>query len=193
MLAFVGVALAAEAASASVTLLTSRSDLAGLASTQLAERASAVASSLQNAYKESGGWPGADFRPAVALVDVSESALVVDGPGGTRLLSVGATKLFRDRQASSAFRRLSVGGRPIGTMDLASPHGGLSPAERKLRTDLVSAVAVSAVIAAAVALVVAVFVAKGLVRPIRRLSEAARALGSGTTGIRVGEQTAQAS
>ena len=38
VLAFVGVALAAEAASASVTLLTSRSDLAALASTQRADQ-----------------------------------------------------------------------------------------------------------------------------------------------------------
>jgi two-component system, OmpR family, sensor histidine kinase BaeS len=189
VLAFVGVALAAEAASASVTLLTSRSDLAGLASTQRTERASAVAAALQNAYNTSRGWPGADLRPASALVDVSGSALVVEALDGTTLLAVGPQELFKDRHATSALRRLRVEGRQVGTMDLAFPHGGLSPAERKLRADLVSAVGVSAVIAAAVALVVAVFVAKGLVRPIRRLSDAARALGSGTTSIRVGEQS----
>ena len=189
VLAFVGVALAAEAASASVTLLTSRSDLAGLASTQRTERAAAVAAALQNAYRASDGWPRADLRPAEALVDVSGSALVVKTPAGATLLSVGTQELFKDRHATSALRRLRVGGRQVGTMDLAFPHGGLSPAERKLRTDLVSAVGVSAIIAAAVALVVAVFVAKGLVRPIRRLSDAARALGSGTTSIRVGQQT----
>jgi two-component system, OmpR family, sensor histidine kinase BaeS len=188
VLAFVGVALAAEAASASVTLLTSRSDLAALASTQRADRASAVASALETAYRASDGWPRADLRPALALVDVWESALVVKARDGTRLLSAGTPELFKDRHATSAFRQLSVGDRTIGTMDLAFPHGGLSPPERKLRADLVTAVGVSAIIAAAVALVVAVFVAKGLVRPIRRLSEAARALGSGTTGIRVGEQ-----
>jgi two-component system, OmpR family, sensor histidine kinase BaeS len=189
VLAFVGVALAAEAASASVTLLTSRSDLAGLASTQRTERASAVATALESAYRASDGWPGADLRPAMALVDVAGSALVVKTPAGTTLLTVGTQELFKDRHATSAVRRLRVAGRPVGTMDLAFPHGGLSPAERKLRADLVSAVGVSAIIAAAVALIVAVFVAKGLVRPIRRLSDAARALGSGTTSIRVGEQT----
>jgi two-component system, OmpR family, sensor histidine kinase BaeS len=189
VLAFVGVALAAEAASASVTLLTSRSDLAGLASTQRADRASAVVAALENAYKADDGWAGADLRPAEALVEVAGSALVVHGPNGAPLLTAGTQSLFQDTQASMATRQLSVGGRQIRTIDLAFPHGGLTPAERKLRTDLVSAVAVSAIIAAAVALVVAVFVAKGLVRPIRRLSEAARALGSGTTGIRVGEQS----
>jgi two-component system sensor histidine kinase BaeS len=189
VLAFVGVALAAEAASASVTLLTSRSDLAGLASTQRADRASAVVAALENAYKADDGWAGADVRPAEALIEVAGSALVVHGPNGAPLLTAGTQSLFEDPQASMATRQLSVAGRQIGTVDLAFPHGGLTPAERKLRTDLVSAVAVSAIIAAAVALVVAVFVAKGLVRPIRRLSEAARALGSGTTGIRVGEQS----
>ena len=87
-----------------------------------------------------------------------------------------------------ASRHLTAEAGRSGRSTWPFPHGGLTPAERKLRSDLVTAVAVSAVIAAAVALVVAVFVAKGLVRPIRRLSEAAHALGSGTTSIRVGEQ-----
>ena len=189
VLAFVGVALAAEAASASVTLLTSRSDLAALASTQRADRTAAVVSALENAYLAADGWPRADFRPAVALVDVSESALVVEDRDGRQLLAAGTPKLFKDPLAAMASRQLTANGREIGTVDLAFPHGGLTPAERKLRSDLVTAVAVSAVIAAAVALLVAVFVAKGLVRPIRRLSEAARALESGTTSIRVGEQS----
>ncbi len=188
VLAFVGVALAAEAASASVTLLTSRSDLSALASTQRADRAAAVVSALDNAYRAADGWPGADFRPAVALVEVAGSALVVEARDGRQLLTAGTAGLFKDPLAAMASRHLTADGREIGTVDLAFPHGGLTPAERKLRSDLVTAVAVSAVIAAAVALVVAIFVAKGLVRPIRRLSEAARALESGATSIRVGEQ-----
>jgi two-component system, OmpR family, sensor histidine kinase BaeS len=188
VLAFVGVALAAEATSASVTLLTSRSDVAGLASTQRAERTRVVALSLENAYRDGDGWPAADLRPAVALVDFWGSALLVDGSDGTRVLSEGRPGEFKEPHTTSTFRDLRVNGRTVGTMDLAFPQGGLSPPERKLRSDLVRAVEVSAIIAAAVALVVAIFVSKGLVRPIRRLSDAARALGAGTTGIRVGEQ-----
>ena len=78
VLAFVGVALAAEAASASVTLLTSRSDLAGLASTQRTETASAVVAALDNAYRASGGWPGPTSGPPSALVDVAGAALIVE-------------------------------------------------------------------------------------------------------------------
>ena len=112
VLAFVGVALAAEAASASVTLLTSRSDLAGLASTQRADRASAVVAALDNAYKADDGWPGADVRPAVALIEVAGSALVVRCPDGARLLRGRDAGAVRGPSASMASRHLSVDGPP---------------------------------------------------------------------------------
>jgi two-component system, OmpR family, sensor histidine kinase BaeS len=189
VLAFVGVALAAEVAFASVTLLTSSSDLSGLASTQRTDRVSALAAALETAYRASHGWAGADLRPAIALADVFGVALVVDGPGGAHLVSAGTLGTAADHQPVTSVRQLTVARQPIGTMHVVFPQGGLTTTERKLRSDLVSAVGISAVIAAAVALVVAVVVAKGLVRPIRRLSDAARALGSGTSGIRVGSQT----
>jgi two-component system, OmpR family, sensor histidine kinase BaeS len=188
VLAFVGVALVAEAASAAVTLVTSSSDLAGLAAAQRTERASAVVTSLDSAYRLGHGWATADLRPAVALVDLFGAAIVVYGPNGPPVLRAGSQALLSGRHATAAVRQLHVDGLTIGTMRLVNPKG-LTSSERKVMSDLVSAVAISAAIAAAVALAVAVVVAKGLVRPIRRLSAAARALGSGTAGTRVGAQS----
>ncbi len=186
VVAFAGVALAAEAAFASVTLITTRSDLAGLASTQRAQTTAAVVSALDNAYRANGGWPGADLRPAIALADVSGAALSVAEPGRAPRLVAGREDMLDGSQPVGVYRTLSLGSQTIGDLHLVFPQGGLTAAERRLRSDLASAVAVSAIIAAVVALVVAVVVAKGLARPIKRLSAAARALGSGTSGTRVG-------
>ena len=188
VLAFVGVAMAAEAASASVTLLTSRSDLGALRIDPASGPDHSDRVRTRHAYRAADGWPGADFRPR-SPGRSGRFRSGRDGPRRGRLLTAGTPELFQNPLATMASRHLTAHGQEIGTIDLAFPHGGLTPAERKLRGDLVTAVAVSAVIAAAVALLVAVFVAKGLVRPIRRLSEAARALGSGTSGTRVGKQS----
>ncbi|HXW77954.1 MAG TPA: ATP-binding protein [Acidimicrobiales bacterium] len=189
VLAFVGVALAAEAVFASITLLTTRSDLAGLATTQRSNTSTAVVSALENAYQAQGGWAGADIKPAVVLVHFWGAALEVESPTGAQVVTDGPAAMLRSGDAISEHLPLSVDGRSIGRLHLVFPKGGLTPGDRRLRSDLGGAVEISAVIAAAVALLVAVVVAKGLVRPIRRLSAAAQALGSGTKGIRVGEQT----
>ena len=189
VLAFVGVALAAEAVFASVTLLTTRSDLAGLATTQRSNTTTAVVSALRNAYEAKGGWSGADIKPALTLVHFWGAALEVVSPKGATLFSAGPVAMLRSGDPIGEHLPLTVDGHEIGDLHLVFPKGGLTPGDRRLRSDLGGAVEISAVIAAAVALLVAVVVAKGLVRPIRRLSEAAQALGSGTKGIRVGEQT----
>jgi two-component system, OmpR family, sensor histidine kinase BaeS len=189
VLAFVGVALAAEAVFASITLLTTRHDLAGLATTQRSNTTTAVVSALENAYEAHGGWPGADIKPALVLVHVWGAALQVVAPTGTTLFRAGPAEMLSGGDPIGEHIPLKADGRAIGTLHLVFPSGGLTPGDRRLRSDLGGAVEISAVIAAAVALLVAVVVAKGLLRPIRRLSEAAQALGSGTKGIRVGEQT----
>jgi signal transduction histidine kinase len=188
VLAFVGVALVAEAVSAAVILMTSGSDLATVAAAQRTERAAAVVTAVDNGYRLSGNWAGADLRPAVALVDIFGAAIAVNNRDGNQVLKAGRQELLSDGGATEVVHYLHVGAELIGTVRLTFPKG-LTPSEQKLHSDLVSAVVASAVIAAAVALLVAVVVAKGLVRPIRRLSEAARALGSGTSGTRVGAQT----
>ena len=186
-LSFVAVALMAEAAFVSVSVVTERSDVASLASAQRSETTGAVISALDNAYRASDGWTGADLQPAVALVDVSGGGLALDSPEGAALLRSGRTALLGNDQGVLVRRSLSTDRQVIGTLRLAFPAGGLSPAEQRLRSALWHAVGLSAAIATAVALAVALFAARGLVRPIRRLSAAAQALGSGVSGARTGE------
>ena len=188
MLAFVGVALAAEVAFGSVTLLTTRSDLAGLAATQRAKATAQLVSALGNAYRAKGAWPR-DIQSAIATVDVSGVALALAAPNGAVLFRLGPAPMVRSALTAGESRSLAVDSRTVGSLHLFFPLGGLTPHELRLRSDLLGAVAISAAIAAVVALIAAVAVAKGLVRPIRRLSDAARALGSGTTGTRIGAPT----
>jgi signal transduction histidine kinase len=72
-------------------------------------------------------------------------------------------------------RTVSHAGQPVGTVQVGFASGGLSASELHLRSSLGSAVGWSALIAAVGALVVAVVIARGLVRPIRRLLGAVRA------------------
>ncbi len=85
-------------------------------------------------------------------------------------------------------RVLTDGSDPIGTVELAFPSGGLTNSDRHLRSVLTTAVGWSAALAVLGALIVAVLVARGLVRPIRRLSAAAKALGDGASEVRVGDR-----
>ena len=186
-LSFVAVTLMAEAAFAAVSVVTERSDVASLVSAQRAETTAPVVSALDNAYRASHGWRGADFQPAVALVNLSGAGPTLDSPEGATLLRSGHTALLGGDEGVLVSRSLSTNGRVIGTLRLAFPAGGLGPAEQRLRSALVRAVGLSAAIATAVALTVALLAARGLVRPIRRLSAAAQALGSGVRGARTGE------
>lgn len=181
--AFIGVALSAEAVFAAVTLLTERSDVA---SVQRAETTTAVVSALTNAYTAKGSWRGADLKAALALVNASGAGVALGSPAGKALWDAGASSLFRDGNAVLVDRKVTSGGRPVATLRLAFPRGSLDPAARHLRSTLASALLLSAALASAGALAVAVIAARAIVRPVRRLSEAARALGSGTNGVRVG-------
>ncbi len=181
--AFIGVALAAEAVFAAVTLLTERSDVA---SVQRAETTTAVVSALTNAYRANGSWSGADLKAAVALVNASGAGVTLRSPGGQTVLDAGASSLFRNGSGALVNHKVTSGGQVVATLRLAFPKGGLDPAARHLRSTLAGALLLSAALASAGALVVAIVAARAVVTPVRRLSEAARALGSGATGVRVG-------
>ena len=151
-LSFVAVALMAEAAFAAVSMVTERSDVASLVSAQRAETTAAVVSALDNAYRAGHGWTGADFQPAVALVNLSGAGLTLDSREGAALLRSGHTALLGSDEGVLVSRSLRTNGQVIGTLRLAFPAGGLGPAEQRLRSALVRVVGLSAAIATAVAL-----------------------------------------
>jgi signal transduction histidine kinase len=83
-------------------------------------------------------------------------------------------------------RTLTVAGRPVGSATLGFPAGGVTAGDRHLRSSLTAAVAWSAALAALAALIVGVLMARGVVRPLRRLSNAVRSLKLGESSPRVG-------
>ncbi len=169
--AFVGVALLAVAAFAVVMVIADRNDINRLAAAQRNHTAAAVAASLERAYQQAGGWQGANFDPTTEVAAATGTAFELISPDGTRLAQAGG---FGGSRSTIERRTISNAGRPVGTVQVAFPSGGLSASEMHLRSSLLSAVGWSALLAAAGALLVAVLVARGLVRPIRRLLGAVR-------------------
>ena len=83
---------------------------------------------------------------------------------------------------------MSAGGQTVGTVQVGFPGGGVTPGDRHLRAALAGAVGWSAGFAVLGALIVGVLVARGVVRPIRRLSVAVKSLRLGDSAPRVGPQ-----
>ena len=186
--AFVGVALAAIAVFAAVILLAERAGVASLADKQQTQTTDAIVAALQDAYRPPGGWADANLTPAVTLADSAGVAMVVVGSDGVPILRAGSQPLFRAEGTERKEVVLTDGSTPVGSLRLAFPAGGLSTSDRHLRSTLTDAVGWSAALAILGALLVALVVARSLVRPIRRLSAAARALGEGTSTVRVGDR-----
>jgi two-component system sensor histidine kinase BaeS len=184
--AFVAVALAAVAIFAVAALLADRDDVSDLAATDRTHAANAMASVLRNAYESGGSWAKADLRPAEALAASSGAAAVVIDPAGRQVVTVGPADLLTRKGTAVVDRAISLDGPPLGTVRVALASNGLSTTQSHLRGALASAVGLSAALAALGALLVGVVVARGVVRPVKRLSAAARSLEQGTSGARVG-------
>lgn len=184
--AFVAVALGALAVLSVAVLLVDRSDVNHLASDQRDQTTDAITSALTDEYRVTGSWSGADLQPAVALVDSSGIALALNDAAGGAVLRAGPQQLFSESGSKIVHERVMVDNSTVGALKLGFAAGGLSASERHLRGALLAAIGWSAALAAGVAFVVAAVVARGLVGPIRRLSSAARALGTGTSHARVG-------
>ena len=184
--AFVGVALAAIGVFAAVILVAERAGVASLADKQQAQTTDAIVAALEDAYRADSGWVGANLTPAVTLADSAGVAMVVEGSDGHPVVQAGPQRLFGAEGSELDDRVLTSGSTPMGTLRVAFPAGGLSTSDRHLRSTLTDAVGWSAALAILGALLVAIVVARSLVRPIRRLSAAARALGEGASTVRVG-------
>ncbi|MGH9302963.1 MAG: ATP-binding protein [Acidimicrobiales bacterium] len=186
--AFVGVALVATAIFAAVTLSSQSSDVAGLATSQQERTAGAVISALASAYRANAGWAGANLQPAVVLVEIAGAAVSVRSPDGAALLTSGELSLLSSPSASQLHKPLLVDNHPVAAVHLAFPQGGLGPADVRLRSALLEAVGISAGLAVLGALVVALVTSRALLRPIHRMSAAARALEAGARDARVGDR-----
>jgi two-component system sensor histidine kinase BaeS len=186
--AFVAVALAAVVVFAVAVLIADQGNVARLAANERARTTAAVAALAGNAYQTGGGWSQADLRPVTTYAEQSGVAVNLRDPAGTVLLSVPAPNHGAGGQIDVDHQDVAVNGGPVGSVTVTYPAGGLDRGDRHLRSALLSAVGWSAALAVLGALIVSVVVARGVVRPIRRLSAAVRSLRLGGDSPRVGPQ-----
>jgi two-component system sensor histidine kinase BaeS len=185
--AFVAVALAAVAVFAVAVLIADQGNVSRLAANERARTTAAVMALAENAYQTGGGWPQADLRPLAAYAQQSGVAVDVRDQSGSVLLRVPAPGQAKG-QIDLDHQQVAANGAPVGSVNVLFPAGGLDRGDRHLRAALLSAVGWSAALAVLFALVVSVLVARGVVRPIRRLSAAVSSLRLGGDSPRVGPQ-----
>lgn len=184
--AFVAVALFAVAVFAVAILITDQANVARLASTQRNRAAAEMTALVETAYRSAGSWQGADLRPVSAFAAQADVGVKVWDRNRTVVRHVPAPETAGARPPVVLQRHLTADGNPIGTITIDFPAGGYRPGESHLRSSLFTAVGWSAAMAAAAALIVGVLLARGVVRPLRRLAGAVGSLKLGETSPRVG-------
>lgn len=192
--AFVAVAVAAVFVLAGLTLWRTRHTVGRLASERQQATADAIAQTLALGYQQDGGWSGTDPHPAMMVaVQAGATLAVLDAQGvPLQLRSRMGTMPETAPVADGVERRapIVVGGQAVGTAVVTFTRGELGQAERHVRDALSGTVLIGAVVAALVALAVAIPLARRVVRPLSRITAAARRLGDGDASARVDDHDA---
>jgi two-component system, OmpR family, sensor histidine kinase BaeS len=183
---FVLVAIITLGLSAALTLVVDNRNVNALVRTSRSDALSAVVSAAVTAYGANSSWSGADLQPVIALADSVGAAVELSTETGQVLLSSGNTELLNSKSAPQEAAPVVSGSQTVGEVRLAFSSGGLSPAERSLRSAVVRTVGIAAGLAVLVALVASVLMTRLVVRPLGRLSRAAQAIGAGVKGVRIG-------
>ena len=183
---FVAVALFAVAVFSSAVLIADQANVAHLASTQRDRAAAEVTALLDTAYRSAGGWAGADLRPMTAFSAQADVGVKVLDPNGSVVQEVAAPAAPRSSPPVVVQRPITEDGNPVGTVIIEFPAGGSRAGDSHLRSSLFTTVGWSAALAAAAALIVGVLMARGVVRPLRRLASAVGSLKLGERSPRVG-------
>lgn len=199
-LAFVGVAVAAVALLALLTLAAARSGVSSLVDAQRAATASAVAAALGQAYEEAGSWQAADLTPAQALAAAAPATLEIRTADGrqvsdgslamtnmmTRMhgpgIGMGALGLGRDVP-------VTAGGVQVGTARLRFPEDPVPGPEAQLGAALARTVLVGVVVSAVLAAGVGMLVARRITRPVAALTRTVQAFETGDREARAGVST----
>jgi two-component system, OmpR family, sensor histidine kinase BaeS len=193
-LAFVGVALAAIAVLAALTLLASRSEVSALVERQREARADEVAAALAEVYEAAGSWAGADLRPAYVLAAADGAVLAVRDADGRIIarprhaMVEMMTRLHGAGPGTTLGPPLTVAvtanAAQVGTATLRFPAGSLPAPEREVRDALARTVLIGSGLAALLALVVAAVVSRRITRPLVDLTAAVRQFEHGDRAAR---------
>jgi two-component system sensor histidine kinase BaeS len=200
-LAFVAVALSAVGVLAALTLWASRSEVTGLVERRQADASHEITAALGQAYRDAGGWPGADLGLAFALAASARAELVVEGNRGELVASEPASMAdFMARMHAgmgttdgtplgpSRTVPVTVDGTAVGAARLRFPASGLPAPEREVRDALGRTVLAGAGLAVLLAVAVAVFVSRRVTRPVIVLTGAVRRLEAGDRHARAGPE-----
>ena len=191
---FVAVAVAAVFVLVGLTLWRTKHTVGQLASERQQARAEAIAQTLAIAYEQNDGWENVDPHPAMMLAVQAGAGLVVLDVDGEvlELRSSMGEMLDIDNSGHGPERRASIviDGQKIGTTVVTFASGELAQAEIHVRDALRGTVLIGALAAAIVAVAVAVPLSRRIVRPLRRVTDAARRLGEGDSTARVGDHDA---
>jgi two-component system, OmpR family, sensor histidine kinase BaeS len=182
--AFIGVALAAVALFAALTLAVEASDVSGLARTQAHDLAHAAGSAAAAAYRVHGTWAGADVSDALAVASAVDGSIRLTDASGRPVAAAGNERNFGSEAVATA--PVTVDGHIVGSVRLAIGPGGVSHADSHLRHVLALGLAGSAAAAALLAIGAAIIVAERITRPLRQLTATARARTEGRHDAKVG-------
>jgi two-component system sensor histidine kinase BaeS len=193
------VAVAGVALLAGLTLASTNAQVVSLGREQERETTAAVVAAVATAYRQAGGWNGAELESALAVAqEAGATAAVFDqvhhrragslnlpsgpqnGPGSTTATGAGPT----------VTKPVVVAGHTVGSVAVGFRGSGLRPAIAALRTGLIQTVGVGGGLAALLAVAVALVVSRRITRPVAALTRMARARESGDRDARVGRLNA---
>lgn len=191
---FVAVAVVAVFVLAGLTLWRTEHSVGQLARDRQQATAEAIADTLELAYQQSGGWGTVDPHPAMMLAVQAGASLTVVDTNGTDLelrnTMGNMPQMTTNAHGPTRAAPVIVDGDQVGTAQVTFVSGELAQAETHVRDALSGTVAIGALIAAAVAALVAAPIALRIVRPLRRVTDAAQRLGDGDADARAGEHRA---
>ncbi|AOT03034.1 sensor histidine kinase [Arthrobacter sp. U41] len=164
----------------------------GVHAAQLAEReqlAVAAAAAAADAYRQAGGWEGAELSRSLAIGDAASARLSIVDSAGTVRAGSGNPARGNAGQADSGGQGtvsadVIVDGARVGTVRV-NLGGNLAGNSGTRILDVAWLwITVAALVALTMALAASWFVTRRLVRPIRSMTEAARSFGAGDRNVR---------
>jgi signal transduction histidine kinase len=130
------------------------------------------------------GWSDVDLQPALQVAaSAGANAAILDDQGRI----VASSIVSRADLTAADHSPILLNGKPIGTLVVQFTSRGLVESANELRTSLLTAALVATGLAILISIFVAIYVGRRSTRPIAKLTDAARAMGSGDRDIRVGD------